>query len=216
MRIDGLHPDKRRPGSIRVLVGGKPAWTVPADVIAALDLKVGSSVGAATSEQLDQAADVEGALRSALKMLERRSHSRFELARKLRFKGHSSAAGSSALERLDAMGLLDDAAFASAYAAARAGRGRGPARLRRDLEALGVGPEAVAAAIASLDTGESGDPWQRAVEQATRRAAGMAGLKRETRHRRLSSFFARRGFNGEQVREMVDRLAKGSGSQPDW
>ncbi len=38
MIIEALVPDPRRPGSTRVIVDGRPAWTVPADVVAALGL----------------------------------------------------------------------------------------------------------------------------------------------------------------------------------
>lgn len=206
MKIDGLRPDPRRPGSIRVLVGGKPAWTVPADVITRLGLVEGATVSYQASEELERAADVEGALRSALRMLERRAHARLEVARKLRFKGHGQESVDAALERLDALGLIDDAAFAEAYVTARAGRGRGPARLRRDLEALGVRPEDISRAVSALDSDEVPDPWELTFRQAERRAAGMRGLTREARQRRLTSFFARRGFRGEEVRAAIDRL----------
>lgn len=206
MIIDGLRPDPRRPGSIRVLVGGKPAWTVPLDVISGLGLIEGGIISSEASEQLDLAADEEGALRSALRMLERRAHSRRELGRKLRFKGHGPAAVDAALARLDRLGLIDDAAFAEAYVAARAGRGRGPARLRRDLEALGVAPEAVAAALGTLESDDTPDPWQRTLEQATSRAEAMRGLPRDVRQRRLSNFFARRGFSDETSRAAIREL----------
>ncbi len=43
-----------------------------------------------------------------------------------------------ALERIPSLGLLDDAAYARNYVQTRAARGRGPARLTRDLLAMGV------------------------------------------------------------------------------
>lgn len=206
MKIDGLRPDPRRPGSIRVLVGGKPAWTVPADVVARLGLVEGGTISYEASEQLERAADVEGALRSALRMLERRAHARLEISRKLRFKGHAPESADAALERLDSLGLIDDAAFAEAYVAARAARGRGPARLRRDLQALGVKPDYISRAVSALDSDEVPDPWELTVRQAERRVAGMRGISREAGQRRLTSFFARRGFRGEEVSDVVDRL----------
>lgn len=205
MILDGLRPDPRRPGSIRVSVGGKLAWTVPADVVAALALAPGVAVSGEAIERLERAADEEGAIRAALRMLERRAHSRVELGRKLRAKGHGDLASSAAVARLDVLGLMDDAAFAAAYVSARAGRGRGPARLRRDLEALGVAAPTITSALQVL--GESvPDPWHRTLEQAERRASGMRGLPREARHRRLTNFFLRRGFSGEAVRGAVARL----------
>lgn len=206
MIVDGLAPDPRRPGSTRVLVGGRPAWTVPADVARDLALAVGQRVPSGAVERLDRAAEEEGALRAGLRLLERRPHGRLELERKLGHRGHAAAAVTAALSRLDRLGLLDDAAFAESYVAGRAARGRGPARLRRDLESLGVSSSVIAGALRSLTREDVPDPWARTLEQAARRAAAMEGLPRLTRHRRLHAFFARRGFTGPEAHEAIDRL----------
>jgi regulatory protein len=190
-------------------VGGKPAWTVPAAVIAELALTVGSPVSGVAAERLDQAADEEGAIRAALRMLERRAHSRVELGRKLRSKGHGDQAVDAALGRLDALGLIDDAAFATAYVSARAGRGRGAARLRRDLGALGVAEPIIKRALSALGDGTAPDPWRRTLEQAERRASAMRGLPRQVRLRRLGAFLARRGFTGSEANAAVRRLIGG-------
>lgn len=209
MIVDGLAPDPRRPGSTRVQVDGRPAWTVPADVVRALALAVGRPVPASAVERLDRAADEEGAVRAGLRLLERRAHGRRELERKLLRKGHGEDAVAAAGRRLDQLGLLDDAAFAEAYVAGRAGRGRGPDRLRRDLAALGVAEPVAERAIERLASADTPDPWERTLEQAARRAASMRGLPRLTRQRRLHNFFARRGFTGAEAREAIERLLRG-------
>jgi SOS response regulatory protein OraA/RecX len=187
-------------------VDGRPAWTVPADVIAELALAVGQRMPAGAIERLDRAADEEGAFRAALRLLERRAHGARELERKLQRKGHAEVVVAAALVRLERLGLLDDATFAEAYVAARAGRGRGPARLQRDLEALGVATAAIDRALATIEHDDVPDPWLRTLQQATRRAAAIKGLPRVTRHRRLHAFFARRGFAGREAREAIERL----------
>lgn len=212
MIVDGLVPDPRRPGSVRISVGGKPAWTVPTAVIAELALTVGATVGADAVDRLDQAADEEGAIRAALRMLERRAHSQTELGRKLRAKGHGDVAVDAALSRLDQLGLIDDAAFAEAYVSARAGRGRGAARLQRDLGALGVADPIIKRALSALGDGTTPDPWQRTLEQAQRRARAMRELPRQVRLRRLGAFLARRGFTGSEANAAVRRLIGGSSS----
>jgi regulatory protein len=205
--VDRLQPDPRRPGSVRVVTGGQPAWTVPADVAHALHLAPGVAITSAILERLDQAADEEAALRAGLRHLERRGHARRELARKLARKAHSDAAIEAALDRLLALGLLDDAVFARQYAAARAGRGRSPARIRRDLQALGVERAIAAEAVAEVVADESvPDPIERTLAQAERRAAAMASLPRVTRQRRLLAFFARRGWGGAEAMDHVTRL----------
>ena len=208
MIIEGLVPDPRRPGSTRVVVEGRPAWTVPADIVGALSLVVGTPLRGAIIEELDRAADEEGAFRAGLRALERRGHARQELLRRLERKGHPLPAASAALARLEALGLIDDVAFATNYAATRGERGRGPARLRRDLAALGVERTVIDRAIAAA-TPEHDDPMARARALASRRASQLRGLPRDTRRRRLTAFLARRGYGGSDARTVVDAVLRG-------
>jgi regulatory protein len=211
--VDRLQPDPRRPGSIRVVTGGQPAWTVPADVARALHLAPGVPITTTILERLDRAADEEAALRAGLRHLERRGHGRRELARKLARKAHPEAAIESALDRLLALGLLDDAVFARQYASARAGRGRSPTRIRGDLQALGVERAVAAEAVAAVVADETiPDPIERTLAQAERRAAAMTSLPLVTQQRRLLAFFARRGWGGTEALEHVTRLLEGARS----
>lgn len=208
MIVEGLVPDARRPGSTRVVVGGRPAWTVPADVVAELALVAGGRLTGVQMERLDRAADEEGAFRSGLRSLERRAHARQELQRKLERKGHTADAVISAIGRLERLGLLDDAAFAQQYVASRSARGRGPVRLRHDLRSLGIADETIAHSVAAIPT-DHGDPLAQPRALAIKRAGQLGGLPRETRRRRLSAFLARRGFSGSDARAVIDHVLGG-------
>lgn len=211
MIVDRLSPDPKRPGSIRVRVGGSPAWTVPADVVKRLALVEGQPLPPGADQVLEKAADEEAALRAGLRLVARRPHARRELSRKLGHKGHDHESIAAALDRIAQLDLLDDRVFADAYVQARAGRGRGPGRLQRDLNALGVEPDAIRAALQSLSENSDLDPWQHTLEQGRRRAAAMARLPHTTQVRRLTAFFARRGFHGEEARETIDQLIGAAG-----
>ncbi len=91
-------------------------------------------------ERLDRAADEEGAFRAGLRSLERRAHgAAANWQRKLERKGHpAEAVGCGDRSASNSLGLIDDQAFARQYVAVRGARGRGPARLRHDLRALGI------------------------------------------------------------------------------
>src|SRR5690606_32579493 len=106
--IDGMTPDPRRRESTRITVQGRLAWTVPNQVVSELGLRVGERLPTGAADRLDAAAEEEGAVRAALRLLERRAHSRAELERKLSRRGHSDAAGEAALSRLERLGLIDD------------------------------------------------------------------------------------------------------------
>jgi len=112
--------------------------SLPAAALTGLDLVVGREIGPLVFERLQELADIEAAHRAALRAIARRAHARFDLRRRLLQRQHPAAAVDRALDRLSAAGLLNDAQFAADYAAQKARRGRGPARLVRDLQAQGV------------------------------------------------------------------------------
>lgn len=209
MMVDRLDIDPRRRESVRVIVEGRPAWTVAREVVLELGLTEGGAIPSGGVARLEAAAEEEGALRAGLRLVERRAHSVQEMRRKLLRKGHAEKATMAVLARLERMRLLDDAAFAEQYISARAGRGRGPARLRRDLEALGVERGSIDRALGQFLAEPANDPWPRTLATAERRAAQMKGIPLPTRQRRLTAFFLRRGFTDERAREAVERLQGG-------
>jgi regulatory protein len=151
-------------------------------------------------------ADVAAAVRTALRCLERRSFATADLARRLRLKGHLPEAAERALVRVTELGLLNDAQFAVNFVHTRAARGRGPSRLRRDLQVMGVGAGHIEQALAA-EWPEGTDGRETIQALARRRVAQLGGnLPRQTRRRRVLAYLARRGFNGPVAREVVRTL----------
>jgi regulatory protein len=207
-RITALEADSRRATSIRIHVGGHPYCTVPADIVAAERLRVGEEIDDAQHERLSRAADAEAAFRTALRALEARSYARTDLSRRLVRKGHPRVAVDAAMERATALGLLDDGAFARNYVETRSARGRGPARLVRDLMAMGVERRDIDAALAAHWPDGPGEV-EVPLALVTRRAAQLAGLPPAVRRRRLLAFLARRGYHGHGVNAVVSRALTG-------
>ena len=208
MLLTGLAPDPRRPDYRLVEVDRGRFASLPAEALAGLGLIVGAEISPPAFARLQQLADLEGAYRAALRALARRAHARFDLRRRLLQKQHPPAAVDGALERLAASGLLDDARFARDYAGARAtrGGGRGPARLVRDLLSQGV-PRGVAEEAVRMALADEGvDPAAALRAVAEKRAIQLAGLPPVVRKRRLAAFLARRGFQGAEVRSIVEGL----------
>ncbi|HEU5042167.1 MAG TPA: regulatory protein RecX [Gemmatimonadales bacterium] len=203
--VTGLTPDSRLPGAVRIELDGEPFATVAGAIVAAEGLAPGRVLDPAARERLGVAADLEAAFRTAMRALERRPFARADLARRLQRKGHPGEAVAAALERAEAMGLLDDAAYAMNYVETRAARGRGPTRLIRDLLAMGVERRLVDRALAAhAADGAPGAAMPLAL--ATRRAAQLGDLPRAVKRRRLLAFLARRGFSGYEVGEMVKQV----------
>jgi regulatory protein len=203
--LTALEPDPRRPGTLRVEVDGARFGAVPLELAREAGLAVGRPVDTVLHERLTEAADAEGAFRTLLRALERRSFARADLGRRLARKGHPAHAVNVALERATALGLLDDAAFARNYAQTRASRGRGPSRIARDLLAMGVERLHVDRAL-TAEWPEGSDRTAVPLALATRRAAQLADLPRPVRRRRVLAYLARRGFSGRDISDMVARL----------
>ena len=204
--LTGLAPDPRQPGYRLVEVDRGRFASLPADAIEGLSLQLGAALMPAVLERLRELADVEAAQRAALRALARRAHAWRDLARRLTKKQHPPVAVTAALERLAARGLLDDRRFAEGYAAVRATRGKGPARILADLLAQGVDRGVAEDAVGHALAEEGIDPHVEARAAATKRARQLGGLPPPVRRRRLLAFLVRRGYSGPQVRELVREL----------
>jgi len=204
--LTALAPDPRQPGYRLVEVDRGRFASLPLEALEPLTLQLGAELTPAVLNRLRELADVEAAERAALRALARRAHARQDLQRRLVKKQHPPAAVEAALERLTIRGLLDDHRFAEQYAALRATRGKGPARLLRDLQAQGVERRTAEDAVRRALEEEGIDPALEARAVAAKRARQLAGLPVPVRKRRLLAFLVRRGYAGMQLKELVEEL----------
>jgi len=207
--LTGLAPDPRRDGCILVEVDRGRFASVPAAELSALDLEVGADLPDAILGRLQELADGEAAYRAGLRALALRPRARVDLRRRLIQKPHPAGAVDHAIERLIAQGLIDDLRFARHYAATRSARGRGPARLLRDLLSQGVDRRIAEAGIAETLAEEGIDPAEAARVVAERRARQLQSLPVPVRRRRLLAYLLRRGYDGIATRQLVDQLCQG-------
>jgi len=204
--LTGLAPDPRRPDYRLVEVDRGRFASLPVESLVGLDLVIGRQIAPLVFERLQELADLEAAHRAALRALARRGHARFDLRRRLLQKQHPPNAVDGALDRLASQCLLDDAQFAADYARAKAVRGRGPARLVRDLLGQGVDRRVAEDAVRGALAAEGIDPVSSIRALVEKRARQLAGLPLQVRRRRLAAFLARRGFAGPDVRHVVESL----------
>jgi len=204
--LTALAPDPRQPGYRLVEVDRGRFASLPLEALEPLSLQLGAELAPAVLSRLRELADVEAAERAALRALARRAHARQDLQRRLVKKQHPPAAVEAALERLTIRGLLDDHRFAEEYAALRATRGKGPARLLRDLQAQGVERRTAEDAVRRALEEEGIDPALEARAVAAKRARQLADLPAAVRKRRLLAFLVRRGYAGPQLRGLVEEL----------
>ena len=136
----------------------------------------------------------------ALRQLTVRARSRAELARALARKNVPEEAAQEVLDRLEDVGLIDDAMFTRDWLEAGARRQKSRRALLLELSEKGVDREVVDAAVAELD----GDrDYAVARGFAERKATSLAGLDPQVRYRRLAGALARRGFTASVVAQVT-------------
>jgi regulatory protein len=152
----------------------------------------------------------EAALRQdVMRFLRVRERTRREVADYLRRRGHAPELISRALDELVEVGLVDDARFARVYLRDRQRlHPLGRAAVKRELQARGVDPEAIEAALA-----ESDPPWD---EGELARAAVERRWARwpvAARRERAVRFLRTRGFNAGSIRGVIERLERETGGE---
>jgi regulatory protein len=132
----------------------------------------------------------------ALRLLAGREHSRAELEKKLR--AHETEPGElqRALDELQAKGFIDEQRVVDSVLHRRAAR-LGTGRVKQELQAKGISPEAVADAVDSLRGTElerAREVWRKKFGEPATDPAGRAKQMR---------FLASRGFGAEAIRRVV-------------
>jgi regulatory protein len=142
---------------------------------------------------------VESARELALSLLTRRDRTRAEIATALERRGVPPEIGVRVLDRLGAVGLLDDRAVAEAYAEREAGR-KGPRAIADALRRRGIEP----ALVREVAYAVSSDQAQgTALSIARQKLPTWGDRPRPVLARRLAGFLARRGFAAGTVNAVV-------------
>jgi regulatory protein len=154
---------------------------------------VGASLDPDTRSALVRAGAADAAERRSLGLIARRPRSRAELSRRMAGWGLPRDDAARVLERLQGMGVLDDAALAATVVSSRRAHAYGRLRIEFDLARLEVDP-VVSATLAETSA---------AAEVDRARAALGSRYAVRTRDpaelRRAAQFLARRGFDGDTV-----------------
>ena len=151
---------------------------------------------------------LEFARRIALNLLESRARSADEIRRAMGRKLVPEDIIEELLGRFEAVGLVDDQAFATALVNTRTKVARrGSRRIRQELREKGVPDDVAAVALAGVDPADELDA---AMTFAVKRVRSMQGLDSSVAKRRLYAALARRGFSTDVVRRVVEEsLAEG-------
>ncbi len=204
MKITALPPQKHDPDRLSVFVDGEFRMGLSAEIALAAGLRVGQAVDEAGLLELERRDRGWQAREAALRLLAVRPRSAAELVRRLRMKGYEPEIGEEVIARLRELGMIDDAAFAGLVVRDRVRlRPQGAHRLANELRAKGVDDETARAAIRETMAGERMDERELA-RRAAEKWRPRPGEEPARARRRLHGFLARRGFDDELIREVVD------------
>jgi regulatory protein len=162
-------------------------------------------------ERLGAVDDPAIVLEAALRFLEPRQRSVGEVRRRLTSAGYRPELVDGAIERLLALEILDDAAFAKTWVESRdRARPRGERALRRELQVKGVDRAVVDGTMEERrpQPGLDDDPDLAAAEKLIQRHAAALGRVGDPRERRQRAYalLARNGFDAEICRTVSARL----------
>ena len=145
----------------------------------------------------------------SLDMLARAPRSARDLRRRLLLKGEPESDVDAAIERLEAAGLLNDAAYARAFVRSKiSSQGFSRRRLQQELAKRGVARDISDAAIAEVLRDDDVDEGATIERVARRKLRTLNGLEDETQRRRLYAHLARRGYDVDAVRDVVEKLRR--------
>ena len=160
-----------------------------------------SPVGAGMGGDDPDADPVAAARTIVLRKLAAQARTRAELRTALDAKQVPVEASEAVLDRMEAVGLVDDAGFAQDWVTSRQQR-RHLSRLalRRELVAKGVEGDHIDVALEQVD---DDDELAAARRLAAKKMRSLVGQDRQVQYRRLAGVLGRRGFSSSLISRVV-------------
>jgi regulatory protein len=197
-KITALKYQKKNRDRVSVYLDDRFAFGLPA--IVAAGLRQGQLLSDAEIEALQGKGTIEAEYSRVLDYLSYRPRSQAEVVTYLQKRGVSEDQIEAISDRLERAGLLDDEAFARFWVENRERfRPRGLRALRYELRSKGISYDIIERALVSVDSLES------AYRAASKKARQLSHLDRPTFNRKLTDYLARRGFEYEVARDVVER-----------
>ncbi|MFT3686320.1 MAG: RecX family transcriptional regulator [Phycisphaerales bacterium] len=180
--------------------------TLNDQALADLGIEPGTPWTPALAAKAAKASGLFLARRDAFRMIGARAISRQRLIDRLRRKKHSPEIAATVADELTAKGLIDDAAYA-ANVAASASRRAGRRMVESKLRARGI--DRATAAKASTKAASERNALEDALTLGRARVKRMSDrLTPDAKRRRLYGLLARRGYDSDVCRAVIDKLLK--------
>lgn len=202
MLITAIEP--RRKALSALFLDGELAMELDTETLRLSGFRLGSDITDEELYQLREDSESRRATERALYILERRNHFRHELEEKLR-RSFSAAAAQRAAERMQELGLIDDAAYGRDYARRLLLRkGFSGQRVRQELCRKGLDREMAGEIAEELALELVPDPANRILELLQRKYPGAA--HDEKQRRRAVNALQRLGYRLSDVRQALRQM----------
>lgn len=184
-----------RGGKIQLFADGEPAATLEAAFWYAQGILDGDELTAEALADLLNEANLRRAYQAAITALSHRAHSKKELIDKLLLKQHERDACEYAVSRVEELGLIDDADYATRLAQTLLERkGFSLERIRAELSQKGITREIIENTLENLDN----DPVMRIIELLNTRFAAYNG--EEASRKKVFSALLRLGYSVNDIK----------------
>jgi regulatory protein len=184
-------------------VDGEFRLAISAELALQSGLRVGRELATGELELLEGREEARGAREAGLRLLAHRPRTEQELRQRLAARAFSAAAVADAIQRISALGLIDDAAFARLFAEQRIrSRPAGAHRLVQELRRKGV-PEADARSAVEEALRDCGTSDLELARVAMRKFPNRPSEPLPKKRRRLQGYLARRGFSASVVSRVI-------------
>jgi regulatory protein len=211
--VTRISEQKRRPNRRNIYLDGKFAFGCNLNVVAKFRLREGMNLSPEQVTAIQQGEVRQECFDAAMKLLQRRMHSRVELQRKLMRKEYGDAIVNAVLDDLARLGYVDDERFARTKALSAA-QHKQHGRRRAFMELIKSGVKGTVAGRAVEDVYDATDTLAIARQLAQKRAPSLRKLDPLVARRRLVGMLQRRGFNYDDIRPVIDEVLGYSDDAP--
>jgi regulatory protein len=204
--VSSVQAQKKDPDRCSVFLDGSFAFGLHVQVVVEAGLRKGLRLDGLTCRSLVEQDLYYRAFKRCLDYIAYRPRTEREIRVRLSDLTVPEAVADRVTERLRELAFLDDARFATQFAASRArSRGYGPRRIETDLRRKGIDAQTAREAVAEACPIESQDELLTPQVEKARHRYRNEPDERKRQHK-IMAFLARRGFDASAVREALRKM----------
>ncbi|WP_339266160.1 RecX family transcriptional regulator [Paenibacillus sp. FSL K6-1330] len=192
---------------------GPYLMTVHEDVMLKYRMFKGNVFRKEELEEIIVADERQRAYVEALNHLARKPRTAKEITQRLQQKGFEPSSVETTLERLEKDKLIDDALYAKMWTEQRmTSHKKGRLWVKQELRQKGIGTELISEALGEI----SADAELESALAVGRKKWQQTHGEMLDRKRKTGAYLMRRGFGGDQVRQVLKRLVDEDQQQGEW